>query len=271
MIDDAYADGATKLKDMHETTHIAISNKMREIEVNKELKDLLRSKYTGNVRDAFVVDMKGFFYKQTDKSKSKEERTDDQNVLFLLNESVVKDVEYKLDNFNHMNVQRRQGENSDLKLPNDIFTKDSTEPSEKNLYGYISKSLSNPEKIFVKKLEESDNVKYWIKCQDKGPQALCIIYRSAANMRGKPVYLEQPTYPDFLVSFIDGSIGIFEIKDINDTDHQNENNDKERAILNRINKLNALKNGFRYTGGLIYVNTKTECLMDQVGNSLDVL
>ena len=270
-ISDSYINGATALEDMHETMHVNVSPKMREIEVNKKLGYLLRNKYTAVVREAFTDEAKVFFYKLTSGTDLKQ-RNDDQNILFLLNYSVVAKIESDLDNFNRAGVQREQGKNVDLQLPDEIYTReDGTDPSEKNLYGCISKSLSEPEKVFVKKLEASDDVSYWIKCPDKGQQALCVIYRTVEKERGRAVSYAHPTYPDFLVCFADGSIGIFETKDINDLEHQEENAAKEAAIKHRVSELNALHNVFIYKGALVYVDTKTEMLMDQYRNPLDVL
>ena len=98
-----------------------------------------------------------------------------------------------------------------------------------------------------------------------------MIYRTVEKERGKAASYAHPTYPDFLVCFTDGSIGIFETKDINDLEHQEENTAKEAAIKHRVSELNALHNGFVYRGALVYVDTKTEMLMDQYRNPIDVL
>lgn len=70
--------------------------------------------------------------------------------------------------------------------------------------------------------------------------------------------IEAPTYPDFIVIFKDGSIGIYETKDYDKKD----DNDlpKALAISETINALT--RAGYSAKGGLIYIDQQTGTIRD---------
>lgn len=70
--------------------------------------------------------------------------------------------------------------------------------------------------------------------------------------------MEAPTYPDFIVIFKDGSIGIYETKDYDKKD----DNDLPKAlsISEIVNTL--VRAGYSAKGGLIYIDQQTGTLRD---------
>jgi len=88
---------------------------------------------------------------------------------------------------------------------------------------YLSKGRSVPEKNFEAFLEEnSSNVEWWFKNGDSGKESFGIKYAYAGGIR--------TFYPDFIVKFIDGSVGIFETKDEGDRDASTVTKAKAEAL-----------------------------------------
>ena len=111
-------------------------------------------------------------------------------------------------------------------------------------------TASGPEKIFEKILNRSGNVLLWYKNADHGANAFCVKYEKPYQKRGKTMKDELPTYPDFIVIFKDGRTGIYEIKDYDKYDENNEL--KEQAIRETVGELT--EKGYAATGGLIYID-----------------
>lgn len=86
-------------------------------------------------------------------------------------------------------------------------------------------------------LENLDNVAYWIKNVDSG-DGLSIVY----------VYknVKHEFYPDYVVKFLDGTIGLYEVKDIND-------NEKDTITRVKIEKLREYCMDHRYRGGKVEI------------------
>lgn len=98
---------------------------------------------------------------------------------------------------------------------------------------------SNPEKIFIDFLDSNMNVKWWMKNEDSfGP---AVLYFDSEQVLC-------PTYPDFLVRFTNGSLGLYEIKDLDDNDPNNEL--KDVSIRDFCKKQS-------YFGGVINVKNTT--------------
>lgn len=76
---------------------------------------------------------------------------------------------------------------------------------------YLSRARSNPEKHFENFLEENlDKIKWWWKNGENKKEYFGIKYEYAGEVH--------TFYPDYLVLFVDGRIGIFETKDQGDQD-----------------------------------------------------
>lgn len=129
----------------------------------------------------------------------------------------------------------------------------------KNIYRPgVDTGFSEPEKTFINILDKNDNVVAWFKNKDKGSHALCVIYETAIQIKGKTVIHYSPTYPDFIVFFKNGEIGIYEIKDFDK--HEDVNKDKSLAINNHINKLNHENPKSKFYGGLVFINQTTNTI-----------
>lgn len=81
---------------------------------------------------------------------------------------------------------------------------------------YLKSDRSQPEKNFEKFLEDNgDKLEWWYKNEDNGREYFGIRYK----MEGIPFTF----YPDYIVRFTDGSVGIFETKSAS------EDSDKTKA------------------------------------------
>ena len=126
-----------------------------------------------------------------------------------------------------------------------IFPKDrhatekKTESLKKCAYEKHFISKYNTEKIFEKFLENREDVLYWIKNGDAGQSALAIAYNDGKE--------DKNFYPDYIVKFKDNTVGIFEVKDVNDRE-------KETITPKKINALEKYCNKYAYVGGLIQID-----------------
>ena len=115
-------------------------------------------------------------------------------------------------------------------------------------YGYepafLSKKRSNPEKQLEAALEASPAVDWWIKNGEGQQQFLSIVYGFTDPESG--ISKQANFYPDFIVKFKDGSIGIYETKSgITITDHHTYG--KSDALQNYL-KVNA---NLQVRGGIV--------------------
>lgn len=88
------------------------------------------------------------------------------------------------------------------------------------------------EKTFEKYLENFDNVRFWIKNVDSG-DGLSVVYDYEE--------VKHEFYPDYIVKFSNGDIGIYEVKEINDKEKTTISN----AKMNRLNQY-AFDNGYKF-------------------------
>lgn len=70
---------------------------------------------------------------------------------------------------------------------------------------YYSKKASEPERLFIDLLENSDKIKWWFKNGESEIKYFAVLYKDAAG-------IEHAFYVDFIVQFKDGSIGLFDTK-----------------------------------------------------------
>lgn len=102
------------------------------------------------------------------------------------------------------------------------------------------KSKYDTEVAFEEYLEENSNVYWWIKNADSG-DGLSIVYSYEK--------VKHEFYPDYIVMFKSGDIGIYETKDINDKE-------KETITKEKILKLKDYANEYNYKCGLIEIKDK---------------
>lgn len=223
---------------MHQTSRI------REQIVSKQFSESIPTSYSQIVRDQIMTDIKSIL--------NVGHTVDERNRLIIANNTGITELMKALDDYNKKHEHRYQGDNSSFKFPGFISVPDNERvSSEKNLFGVSSVKLSNPEKIFISKLEANNNVLFWYKNLDSGKDAFCVAYD--VNMQ------KEPTYPDFIVAFKDGTFGIYEIKDEADTKSNIPN--KKDGIERRVRELNK-KHKDKFHGTLFKVNIKNEVVID---------
>ena len=115
---------------------------------------------------------------------------------------------------------------------------------EKSAYTKESKSAFGTEEAFAKGLDTNPNVKWWIKNVDSGKEGLSIVYTDEYNKL-------RTFYPDYVVRFNDGSIGIYETKSLPDLKPANTNA-KADALTKYLEQLNE-KFDITVHGGIVHM------------------
>ncbi len=131
-------------------------------------------------------------------------------------------------------VSKKQEE--DIKLfdiiEKEYYSKEDYEVPEKYVYDkYYYGTRSNPEISFEKFIEDySDNIDWWWKNGSSGKNAFGIKYEYDDKT--------YTFYPDYLVRFIDGWIGLFEVKHQTDQDGKTKTKAKAEALYDYISTNN---------------------------------
>lgn len=227
---------------------------------NKLLRELIdRKQYTKAVKDYLKQQIKRFFRKKIAGCETVDDKTIAKtSKLILLNEKVIKQVIRETDDAIR-ELSRYTFKKAQYRFPTSFRTPPDAEPSSKSLMHFpLSNSASGPEKLFEDILDDPDNnVLLWYKNTDHGINAFCIPYTMKHQVRGRAMDIKAPTYPDFIVIFKDGSIGIYETKDYDKKD----DNDLPKAlsISETVNSL--IRAGYPTTkGGLVYIDQQTRTL-----------
>ncbi|MFA7285963.1 MAG: DEAD/DEAH box helicase family protein [Candidatus Paceibacterota bacterium] len=112
---------------------------------------------------------------------------------------------------------------------------------------YLSKNRSNPEKEFEKYLESLVDVNWWYKNGEMRRDYFGIKYEFQNEVH--------TFYPDYVVEFSDGRIGIFETKDENDRDKETYTKAKNLALQSFINTENKKNKNHKLFGGVcVFIN-----------------
>lgn len=219
------------------------TSKIREREVNRLFSNTIPSSYSATVRDQIITGIK--------KELKNGYTPDQRNLVTLENNDGIGELMKALDTYSKKHEHRYKGNNIDFTFPSFISIPDTkAEKNKKSLYGVTSSKYSKPEQIFISKLDKNDNVLFWFKNKDSGRNAFCIAYDVHSQT--------EPTYPDFIVAFKNGTFGIYEIKDADDTTP--EIPFKKDGIEKRIRELNKINNIF--FGTLLKVNIKNKVVID---------
>ena len=178
--------------------------------------------------------------------------------LILTNEQQIKELISKIDDYINIGSYY-EFTPSDFKFPlsvHGIYNEDS-----KAYLGYVPSLDSDPERTFVKLLDQKDNnVKFWYKCNRSDNGGLCVPYEDVSTNRGRAVAHQEPCYPDFIVVMNDGKVGIYEIKDFDK--QEGINSAKDRAIRDKVDELNAMNVGIQFVGKLVYIKQQTESIAE---------
>ncbi len=220
------------------------TSKIRERDVKKLFTSAIPSSYSLTVRDQIETNIK--------KELKNGFTPDQRNIVTLANGDGIGELMNALDDYRKKHEHRYKGANIDFSFPQFISIPDKkAKPSPRSLYGITSTQYSKPEQIFIDKLEANNNVLFWYKNIDSGRDAFCVAYD--VNKQ------QEPTYPDFIVAFTDGTYGIYEIKDEADT--KPEIPLKKDAIEKRVRELNK-KHKDKFYGTLLKVNIKNKVVID---------
>lgn len=105
---------------------------------------------------------------------------------------------------------------------------------------------SAPERGFEAHIDGLDNVKWWVKNQDNGTDALSIVYE--VNETDTKYRLFNP---DYIIKYNDGTVGIYEVKSVHDLRPDNTMQ-KELAFSPYLQRLNRQRD-FNVVGGIVYL------------------
>jgi type III restriction enzyme len=108
---------------------------------------------------------------------------------------------------------------------------------------FLSKNRSEPERDFEKYLESLINVSWWYKNGEMRRDYFGIKYEYQNEIH--------TFYPDYLVEFNNGNIGIFETKDENDRDQDTYTKAKNKALQDYIKKENKTRKTQKLLGGVV--------------------
>lgn len=120
---------------------------------------------------------------------------------------------------------------------------------EKCAYTKQAPSRYDTEKAFEKFLEESDNVLWWIKNADSGQEGLSLYYEDPTNQR------KRLFFPDYVIRYTDGSLGIQEVKARPDLDEANTL--AKKYVLQGYLRDQSRKLEFELYGGVVYMTKST--------------
>ena len=254
--------GTVKLEESGTSFSISDTPAVLADKADKVLRELIdRKQYPKAVKEYLKQQIKRFFRKKIagcgtidDKASTKTSK------LIILNEKVIRQVIRETDDAVR-ELSRYTFDKAPYRFPTSFRTPPDAVPGSKGLMHFpLSDSASGPEKIFEEILDDPKNeVLLWYKNADHGANAFCIPYAMRYQVRGRTTEISAPTYPDFIVIFKDGSIGIYETKDYDKKD----DNDlpKALAISETINTMT--KAGYSVKGGLVYIDQQTRAIRDQ--------
>lgn len=101
------------------------------------------------------------------------------------------------------------------------------------------------EMSFLKYIDTKDDVDWWFKNGDYGKDCYAVKYFDTTSQKTKLFY------PDWMIRFKDGTIGIFDTKG-GITATSSETKDKAESLYKKINYLNGFNhNSLRYRGGIV--------------------
>lgn len=113
---------------------------------------------------------------------------------------------------------------------------------------YIRKEYDgrNTELLFAEFLDSQENIDWWMKNGDSGRENLAIIYTNTERGGEDALF-----YPDWIVRFKDGTLGIFDTKG-GQTASSQDTKEKAEALWKRLSILNGFnRTHIRYIGGIV--------------------
>lgn len=221
-----------------------------------------RKRYPKETKKFLKDSIRRFFRKEVAEADRLDERiAGEVSKLILLNENLINGIIQRLDE-KILQLDEYRFEEAKFHFPRAYYPPPQQEENSKGIMHFpLPDSASGPEKIFEKLLNANENVLLWYKNADSGKNAFCVQYAQRGNaIKGRVIERRMPTYPDFIVLFKDGAIGIYETKDHDKKDEKDQ--EKATAISNIINKAYREIPGVKLYGGLIYINQRTEAVQN---------
>jgi type III restriction enzyme len=160
----------------------------------------------------------------------------------LKEKKVKQDIEHRIENFE---IIKEDYFNSHVTEKDLLYSKHVLQPC------YLNKNRSNPEKEFEKILDKSKKIKWWYKNGEMRKDYFGIRYEYDNKDGEDNVHT---FYPDYIVQFNDGKIGIFETKDKSDQDAHTKTKAKAEELQRYIEREN--KKGKNILGGIIVFKDK---------------
>lgn len=247
------SEGTVRLEDSGASFSVSDTPAVLADKADRLLSELIdRKQYSRPVKDYLKKQIKKFFRKKVAGCDTLDEKAGTKtNKLILINENVIRQVIRATDDAIR-ELSRYDFEKAPYRFPTSFRTPPDAVPDSKGLMHFpLPGSASGPEKIFEEILDAPGNsVLLWHKNADHGANAFCIPYTTKHQVRGRTVAVQEPTYPDFIVLFRDGSIGFYETKDYDKKD----DNDlpKALAISETVNAMT--RSGYSVKGGLVYID-----------------
>jgi type III restriction enzyme len=155
------------------------------------------------------------------------------------------DTEHKIENFE---ITEADYFNKDVDEEIKSYSKHLLQPC------FLSKNRSTPEKNFEKYLESLNNINWWYKNGEMRRDYFGIRYEYKNEVH--------TFYPDYIVEFSDGKIGIFETKDEEDRDEDTYTQAKNEALQKYIEKENKNRKSQKLLGGIVFLKNNTWIIRD---------
>lgn len=111
----------------------------------------------------------------------------------------------------------------------------------------VNKENPKTERDFEKIIDNLSSVTWWIKNPDYGMNGLSLVYEDPSNSS----YLSE-FYPDYVVRFSNGDVGIYETKSFPDRD-EIITNEKSTVLDSYLSDLNSQSDGINYYGGIVHL------------------
>ena len=264
--DDLFDSGKTStLDDSGTSFSISDTPAVLADKADKLLNSLIdRKQYPKAVKHYMKSSLKTFFRKQIAGCTAIDEKASIKtSKLILLNEPIIRQVIRETDDAIRL-LSRYEFKKASYHFPTTFTPPPDADMNSKGIMHFpLPSAASGPEQIFEKILDRPDNnVLLWCKNMDHGKEAFCIPYTVRQELRGRIIDVRRPTYPDFIVIFTDGSIGIYEIKDHDKKDDNDA--PKAEAISQTVLTMNRDIPGARVYGGLVYIDQHTQAVRDAV-------
>lgn len=261
-IDDGLLEDGEKVNISSNNTQFSVDENPSVLEekANKLLSDLIDGKqYSAETKDTLKRSIRRVFKQEAAGCASTDpDSVTKTNRLILCNEALIKVIIRALDD-----EIREQStyvfEPADFHFPTIFTAPPKAEAESKALMHFpLPARASSPEKIFAGILDGCKNVLLWYKNKDHGSEAFCVSYSIRQEMRGRSRMIQVPTYPDFIVLFTDGSIGIYETKDLDKQDLKDA--PKDAAISSVVAGLSRDNPVRKFYGGVLYINQEAQAV-----------